>query len=157
MSSTSQARRQARVSKRTAVRKKPATVRYPISRRLSVERVMVSGTILLTVAIVAVIIVSQIPDRSQAIPDETVVHNLEHGGVWLSYRDADDVEAIRQLQDIASRYPQEVIVTYRPTNDSRIAVAAWGRLLKLDSVAGSQINYFITHYQYKGPENPPRT
>ena len=39
------------------------------------------------------------------LPDDTVVHNLEHGGIWISYRDKDP-ETIRQLEDIARRYPR---------------------------------------------------
>lgn len=89
----------------------------------------------------------------EALPDETLIHNLEHGGIWLSYRDADDENTIAQLADITRRYPSHVILTHRPVNDSPVAVSAWGRQLKLDTVDSGEIYNFITRYQFKGPEN----
>ena len=89
----------------------------------------------------------------EVLPDETVIHNLEHGGIWISYRDADDEDTIAQLVDIARRYPSHVILTHRPANDSPIAVAAWGRQFKLDTFDSGAIYNFITRYRFKGPES----
>ena len=89
------------------------------------------------------------------LPDETLVHNLEHGHVWLSYRDADDAEARELLSSMRGPYPQHVIVTHRPENDSRIALAAWGRLLTLDELDADQIHAFIQRYRARAPENIP--
>ena len=88
----------------------------------------------------------------ETLPDEIVIHGLEHGGIWISYRDKDP-ETIRQLEDIARRYSSHMILTYRPADDSLIAVAAWGRLLKLDKFDSGQIYNFIARYRFKGPEN----
>lgn len=88
----------------------------------------------------------------EGLADETIVHNLEHGGIWISYRDKDP-ERIRQLEDIARRYTSNVILSYRPTDDTPIAVAAWGRLLKLDQVDSGQIYNFVARYRFKGPES----
>ncbi len=88
----------------------------------------------------------------QAIPDEVLVHNLDQGGIWLSYRDADDKDTIQRLVDIVHRYPDHVILTYRPANDRPIAVAAWGHLLKLDVVDNRVILKFITRYIRQRPE-----
>lgn len=90
---------------------------------------------------------------TEQLADETVVHNLEHGHIWLSYRDADDQAAIDALRDVQRRYPQHVIVTYRPQNDSRIAAAAWGRLLTLEEPDAEQLYAFVTRYRNQGPEN----
>ncbi len=87
------------------------------------------------------------------IADETLVHNLEHGHVWLSYRDADDQEALDLLRDIQRRYPQNVIVTYRPQNSTRIAAVAWGRLLALDEPDADQLYAFVLRYRNRAPEN----
>ena len=92
---------------------------------------------------------------TQVIPDETAIHNLEHGGVWISYNNEVDDATIKQLDDIAGQYPTHVILTPRPDDDSPIAVAAWGRLLKLDTVDSGQINNFIARYRFQGPEDVP--
>ncbi len=89
------------------------------------------------------------------LPDERLVHNLEHGGIWLSYRDVDDGELINQLAEIVDHYGIKTILTPRPQNDSRIAVAAWGRLLKLEEFDREQIETFIEAFINKGPEQTP--
>jgi len=90
-----------------------------------------------------------------ALPDEQVVHNLEHGHIWLSYRDAGDEEALAVLRDLQRLYPDYVIVTHRPQNDTRIAAAAWGRLLALNEPDAGQLHAFIVRYRERAPENIP--
>jgi hypothetical protein len=92
---------------------------------------------------------------TQQLPDENLIHNLEHGHIWLSYRDQDDTEAIDVFRTIQSSFPSAVVVTYRPENDSRIAVAAWTRLLKLDEPDEEQILAFFKRYFDKAPESVP--
>lgn len=87
--------------------------------------------------------------------DENVVHNLEHGGIWISYKDLDE-ESIQTLQDIARDNAQSVLVSPRAANDSRIAVASWGRLLKLDEVDREKINEFIATNINNSPERLAR-
>ncbi len=92
---------------------------------------------------------------TRQLPDETLVHNLEHGHIWLSYRDPNDQEAIDVLSEIQRQYPRLVVVTLRPENDTRIAAAAWQRLLTLDEVDRDQILAFIARYSNKSPETVP--
>jgi hypothetical protein len=89
------------------------------------------------------------------LPDENLIHNLEHGHIWLSYRDREDTEAIELFERLQSQFPGSVIVTYRPANDSRLAVAAWTRLLKLEEPDEEQILAFIARYFDKAPESVP--
>lgn len=91
---------------------------------------------------------------SAELPDERVVHNLEHGNVWIAYRSALPKEAIDVLKNFAGG---AVIVTPRAANDADIALAAWGRLDKFNLEGGAaneqRIKDFILRYQNKGPEN----
>lgn len=89
------------------------------------------------------------------LPDELVVHNLEHGGVWISFKSADDTEVINKLVALSQRYRSKVIITLRPKNDSRIAVTAWQRILKLDGYDEAQIVAFIDAWRNRGPERVP--
>jgi hypothetical protein len=89
------------------------------------------------------------------LPDEMLVHNLEHGGIWISYKDAGDAAVIDALANLARSYRSKVIVTHRPRNDSRSAVAAWGRLMKLDQFERDAIVDFINRFRNKGPEFVP--
>ncbi len=89
------------------------------------------------------------------LPDERVVHNLEHGHVWISYRPDLDKESINKIADIAISYSSKIIVTPRTKNDSLIAVVAWEHLMKLDSFQEDKILAFIKQFRNKGPEMIP--
>ncbi len=89
------------------------------------------------------------------IADEIIVHNLEHGGIWISYRDPGDTALVEKLEALAARYRSKVIVTPRPGNDAPIAMAAWTRLLKLDAYDEERIVKFIEAFKNKGPEQVP--
>lgn len=91
----------------------------------------------------------------EKLPDEQLVHNLEHGGIWISYQDKDNPELFEKLKDIAEDYSVKVILTYRPENDAPIVLAAWTRLLKLETFDEKQIKSFIRAFINKGPEQVP--
>ena len=86
-----------------------------------------------------------------AIPDENLIHNIEHGGIWISYKDLDQ-QSIETLREIARKNSRSVVVTPRAANDSPVAVASWGRLMKLDSVDEEAITEFIRKNKNKSPE-----
>ena len=88
--------------------------------------------------------------------DEQVLHNLEHGHVWIAYEPDLDTESINKLAEIAKDYGSKIIMTPRPANDSPIALVAWQYLLKLDTVDENIVRQFIeTHRGIAGPEKIP--
>jgi hypothetical protein len=87
-------------------------------------------------------------------PDERYVHNLEHGGIWISYKPTVDAETITQLKDFAKRY-RKIIVTPRAANDSNIALAAWMHKQNMDAYDEATIIKFIEAYYDQGPEKVP--
>lgn len=91
----------------------------------------------------------------QQVPDGYLVHNLEHGHIWLTWRDGDDREAIELFRQLREQFPEWVVVSHRPENDRRLAAAAWGRLLKLDAPDRDALTAFIMRYRDKAPESVP--
>jgi len=93
------------------------------------------------------------------LPDEQLIHDLEHGGIWISYRPDIPSDQKMIIEYIAAQYSAKVIVTPRPENDSDVAVAAWQRLLKLEVPLTEEkrglITQFIDQYKNKGPEFIP--
>lgn len=89
------------------------------------------------------------------LPDELLVHNLEHGGIWISYQRADDTEVIKQLVALTQRYRSKVIVTLRPKNESRLSVTAWTHVMQLDHYDQAAIVSFIRRFKDQGPELVP--
>ncbi len=87
--------------------------------------------------------------------DQNVIHNLEHGGIWISYKPDAPPELIAKLKEVAGRYSRKIILAPRAANDSPIALAAWGRLDKFDYFDEARIVKFIKAHKDKGPEFVP--
>ncbi|PIR46530.1 MAG: hypothetical protein COV07_03835 [Candidatus Vogelbacteria bacterium CG10_big_fil_rev_8_21_14_0_10_45_14] len=87
--------------------------------------------------------------HEEELPDEQVIHNLEHGGIWITYKDlsADELESLTKL----ARLPK-VIMTPRATNDASIALVSWGQVQKLGSFDEDAILNFITTNRNQSPE-----
>lgn len=85
------------------------------------------------------------------LADELLVHNLEHGGIAISYKDIDDGTKT-DLIILAQTYPQAVIVVPREENDVKIAVTAWGKLMKLDAFDEERIVGFLKANINQSPE-----
>ncbi len=85
------------------------------------------------------------------LPDEQVIHNLEHGGIWISYKDI-DADTKAKLENLAKQFPNSVIITPRASNDSKITLASWGRLEKLEAFDEAKILAFIKSNTNKSPE-----
>ncbi|WEL23098.1 DUF3105 domain-containing protein [Candidatus Nanohalovita haloferacivicina] len=88
---------------------------------------------------------------SKKLPDERLVHNIEHGQIWISYNNITS-ETRKQLEQLAQNYPKAVIVTKRPENNAKIAVASWGRLMELNSYDKQKVVKYIKAYINKSPE-----
>ena len=86
------------------------------------------------------------------LPDEQLIHNLEHGGIWISYKPGIDPAIKAKLESIGNKYKKAVIVVPRAKNDSMIALASWGRLEKLDNFNEAEIINFIDANKNKSPE-----
>jgi len=94
------------------------------------------------------------------LPDGRLVHSLEHGGVWISYKLSIPSAAKEKLRAIAKGYRSKVILAPRAANDKDIAVVSWGRVYKFDLNADggfdeSAVIDYITKYKNTGPERIP--
>lgn len=92
-------------------------------------------------------------------PDEGLIHNLEHGYVWISYRPDANPKIIEQLENFYG-LGKKIIVEPRKENDKLISLAAWNWLDKFDSESREKLNDteikriqdFIDAYINQGPE-----
>jgi hypothetical protein len=88
-------------------------------------------------------------------PDEDLVHNLEHGHVWVSYNpsliSSSDLSALEQLvQDGGT--DTGVILAPRSKNTSPIVLTSWTRQLTLESFNANTIRDFIITNRGHSPE-----
>lgn len=91
----------------------------------------------------------------EEIDDKAGVHNLEHGGIWISYKDISD-EEISFLEEIGKQNSQSTVVSPRSSNDDKIVVASWGKLMRLESVDKALIQKYIDVYKNQSPEKLAR-
>lgn len=89
---------------------------------------------------------------TKEIPDESVLHSLEHGAVWVSYKDKDNKKLAQKLTDLINSESGKLVLSPRSKNDSVIAVASWGRLMKLEEFDGGKISEFIDANKNQSPE-----
>jgi len=91
----------------------------------------------------------------EEISDEATVHSLEHGGIWISYKDIGEEE--RQiLEGIGKENSQSTVVSARSGNDDKIVIASWGKFMRLESVDKALIQKYINVYKNQAPEKLAR-
>lgn len=91
--------------------------------------------------------------------NENVIHNMEHGGIVVSYRpdlDAATINKIKALYlspySIKSFQPNKVVIMPRAGQQKPIVLASWNRLLELGSFnQQTLIDYYLTNVG-KSPE-----
>ena len=93
------------------------------------------------------------------VPDEQLIHNLEHGHVVISYdcsklTNCEQVKA--RLRRLIQRFnARKVVAVPRQNADAAIALTAWGRIDKLDRYDERRIVAFIRTWRDRGPERLP--
>lgn len=93
------------------------------------------------------------------LPDEQLVHNLEHGYIWISYKPDTNSEVVKQLESFYG-FGKKIVVEPRQENEKLIAIAAWNWLDKFDPELKEKLNDaelkrigdFINAYIGQGPE-----
>ena len=87
------------------------------------------------------------------IEDINGVHNLEHGFIWITYRNI-STETKARLRKIANRYSGRVVVSERRANDAQITLASWGRFDKMsqEELDEDYVIRFIDKYTNQSPE-----
>ncbi|MEK9148084.1 MAG: DUF3105 domain-containing protein [Patescibacteria group bacterium] len=93
----------------------------------------------------------------EEIHDQILIHNLEHGGIWVAYKPGVSPDVISRLEAVASEFGRKVIMAPRPANDADIALAAWNHLDKFSAAEFSEerVRNFIKAYRNRGPEFVP--
>lgn len=93
--------------------------------------------------------------KDKAVPDELVVHSMEHGAAVVWYKDnlpKDQVEKIKEAFNSASG---KSIMLPRKNLDVPVALTSWGRLLKLKTIDAAKIKEFIETNNDRAPEKAP--
>lgn len=95
----------------------------------------------------------------QEVPDENIIHNLEHGGIYISYRPDLPADQIAKIKGLFSRpfsnqkfSPSKAVVAPRAANGSPIIMSSWSRNMKLDSFDEAKMMEYYLRNVGKAPE-----
>ena len=89
--------------------------------------------------------------HGEPIPNENMVHTLEHGSIGLLYAPDLDVEQIRELEAIVDDFDDHTFsMPYEGAMDTPIVVAAWGHTMELEEVEEDSIRQFIEEFRNGG-------
>jgi hypothetical protein len=88
----------------------------------------------------------------EPVRNETAVHSLEHGAVWITYNPDLPQDEIERLRDLAQSNDYVLVSPY-PDLDSPVVASAWGKQLNLESAEDPNLERFIGAYS-QGPQTP---
>ena len=90
------------------------------------------------------------------LDDADVVHNLEHGHVWLTYDPAQlstaDVDKLRALVETFGGRSHGIVLSPRLANDDAIAIISWAHIQTFSTVDLAAISNFIITNRGHAPE-----
>jgi Protein of unknown function (DUF3105) len=84
----------------------------------------------------------------EPIADEHVVHDLEHGAVWLAYSPDLPAADVEVVHDLVRANDKTIATPYTDLPSGAAVVAsAWARQLVVDSVDDPRLERFVAQYQ----------
>ena len=81
------------------------------------------------------------------VPKESVVHNLEDGGVVINYRPDLDQATVDRLAELTSGYNSDVLMAPYPGLSSAIVLTAWGRIDRMAAYDEARLKRFIEAFR----------
>jgi len=90
---------------------------------------------------------------TEPVPNETAVHSLEHGAIWITYQPDLPAGQVTALHDAVRNQPYGLLSPY-PGLPSPVVATVWGVQLRLDSATDPRLAAFIAEYAdaSKAPE-----
>jgi hypothetical protein len=88
----------------------------------------------------------------EPVRDETAVHSMEHGAVWITYRPGLPAGQVDRLRDLANNNTY-VLVSLYPELPAPVVASAWGKQLRLDSAEDPRLKQFVNTFR-QGPQTP---
>ena|SRR3989344_3006076 len=86
------------------------------------------------------------------VPDELVLHSMEHGAAVVWYREDLEQGEIDKVKEAFNNSSGKKIMLARKDLDVPVALTSWGYLLKLDTVDEIKIKEFIETNNDRAPE-----
>lgn len=88
----------------------------------------------------------------EPVRNETAVHTLEHGAVWITYSPDLPQEQKDEIRELVNGQSCVLASPYEGL-DSPVVASAWGKQLRLDSADDPDLEGFVRSY-LQGPQTP---
>ena len=90
---------------------------------------------------------------TEPIDDGRVIHSLEHGLVWITYKPGAISDAqLKAVTDLAEGRKRDIVLSPRPDNKDALVVVSWGRRLILKPDDIKTLKDFISTNLNRSPE-----
>lgn len=87
------------------------------------------------------------------VDDGRVIHSLEHGLVWISYKPGSISDAeLKALRDLVNGRKRDVVLSPRPDNKDALVAVSWGRRLAVKPGDMKTIEKFLSTNLNRSPE-----
>lgn len=93
--------------------------------------------------------------KDKAVPDELVLHSMEHGAAVLWYKDDLSQSDVEKLKNVFRSASGKKIMLPRKDLDVPVALTSWNYLLKLETIDEGKIKEFIETNNDRAPEKAP--
>jgi hypothetical protein len=87
---------------------------------------------------------------TEPVETKYVLHSLEHGAVWVTYRPDAPANDVAALQEMARGHSYIVLSPFEG-QEAAVVLTAWGLQLEVDSVRDRRIAQFMERYE-RGPQ-----
>lgn len=96
---------------------------------------------------------------TEPVRDDQAIHNLEHGGIYVSYSPSLPKEDVKKLTELLFApfsnpefQPKKIVLAPRASNKSPIELSSWRRSEKLTSYDAEKIQTYVKLNVGKSPE-----
>ena len=96
-----------------------------------------------------------IKDEAKDVPDELVLHSMEHGAAVVWYKNDLPQEDISKIRSAFQSASGKKIMIPRENLAVPVALTSWGYLLKLNTIDEATIKEFIETNNDRAPEKAP--
>lgn len=90
--------------------------------------------------------------KNEPVPDELLLHSMEHGAVVVWYREGLEESDVNTIKEAFMSASGKKIMVPRANLDVPVALTSWGYMMKMENIDAEKIKEFIETNNDRAPE-----